>query len=358
MFKTIKTKPEYILSGVILLIVVLWTFSGFIFSHNKHSVDVGYKLENLVPLVKTKSVSIQKKNIVINLHATIDASNIVDIKAESIGKTLSIVAKEGSTIKRGDIILIIDNERQKRALDKSIALFKQRKTEYETEEELVRKGYEPKVKLALALTNLKEAEYALKSSEVDLENTIVRSPMDGVVDKIPYSVGDVISDPNAVLTKVHALHDYTAHTFVSERQVLDVKIGAVAPIVLANNKLLEGSVSFVSNIADPDTKTYKVDLSFFSEEIVPLGMSAKVMLPLKVFDAYHVDNNSVFLDDYGVIGIKILDAKNVVSFIPVEILSEENNGFWVNPKLQIDDKIVLVTLGGNFVKDGDTVSLN
>ena len=47
---------------------------------------------------------------------------------------------------------------------------------------------------------------------------------------------------------------------------------------------------------------------------------------------------------------------NEVSFLPIEVLSDVGNGYWIKLKKLIADEILIITQGNEYVVDGDLTS--
>jgi multidrug efflux system membrane fusion protein len=58
------------------------------------------------------------------------------------------------------------------------------------------------------------------------------------------------------------------------------------------------------------------------------------------------------LADDGTIGVKVVDDDDVVRFLPITIVADRPDGIWV---AGIPDKARLITVGQDFVVDGETV---
>ena len=57
------------------------------------------------------------------------------------------------------------------------------------------------------------------------------------------------------------------------------------------------------------------------------------------------------LDDSGEVGVRIV-VKGIVHFMPVQIISDNPSGMWVTG---LPNKVTVITVGQEFVKDGERV---
>ena len=66
----------------------------------------------------------------------------------------------------------------------------------------------------------------------------------------------------------------------------------------------------------------------------------------------------ITLNNEGQIGIKII-IKKLVKFVPVEILSDLGNGYWIKiNENQIYDDILIISQGQEYTIDGESVNIN
>ena len=68
-----------------------------------------------------------------------------------------------------------------------------------------------------------------------------------------------------------------------------------------------------------------------------------------------ISSSLISLDSQGILGIKVI-LNNKVSFLPIEVLSDVGNGYWIKLKKPITDDILIITQGNEYVIDGDLIS--
>ena len=82
---------------------------------------------------------------------------------------------------------------------------------------------------------------------------------------------------------------------------------------------------------------------------------AKLLLMVPQDNAYFIPSSLATLNGKGQIGIKII-VNNKVKFIPIEILSDTGNGFWINSNnIEKQNKLSIITQGQDFTVDGEKV---
>ena len=68
--------------------------------------------------------------------------------------------------------------------------------------------------------------------------------------------------------------------------------------------------------------------------------------------AHKLPASALTLADDGKFGVRVVDADNKVSFVPLKILSQETDGAWVSG---LPDTATVITRGQDFVIEGQVV---
>ena len=87
-------------------------------------------------------------------------------------------------------------------------------------------------------------------------------------------------------------------------------------------------------------------------------MSSEIKVELEPIDAFFIPSSLITLNNQGQIGIKII-VKQLVKFVPVKILSDLGNGYWVKiDENQMTDGILIISQGQEYTVDGENVNIN
>ncbi len=112
-----------------------------------------------------------------------------------------------------------------------------------------------------AQAQLLDAKSRLASAEKNLKNAMVRAPFAGIVAEKTVSAGDIVA-PGAALFTVIDPRSLRVEASVPTSALADVKVGApVQFTVNGSDRKLEGRVTRVSPMVDPQTKQVKLQAS-------------------------------------------------------------------------------------------------
>jgi multidrug efflux system membrane fusion protein len=232
------------------------------------------------------------------------------------------------------------------------ALLKQREIEYKASKSLSVKGFRAETSLAQAEAALEAARAELARIEVDIANTKVRAPFDGVLNTRPMELGDFVSVGDEVATVVDLDPIYVVG-YVSEREVGHFKLGDAGTARLTDGRVLQGTIHYIAAMAESATRTFRVELEVPNPDgAVVDGVTAELEIEQGATRAHLVSPAILSLSDEGIVGIKAVGADNVVAFHPVQILGDGPEGVWLGG---LEETLTVITVGHEFVQPGHAV---
>ena len=160
------------------------------------------------------------------------------------GRVTKVNVEEGSLVKEGDILVEIDHRIPEANYIKAKAQYDLASRELERIEKLTANGSATEQALDRAKSALAEADSELKMTEVILENTYIKSPVDGIVIQKRAEVGNIL-EKNQVGVVVADVKNAWIAANIEETSVGSVKIGQKVHISIDEGGELEGTVSEV-----------------------------------------------------------------------------------------------------------------
>lgn len=281
------------------------------------------------------------------------ASRSVDLRAEVSGKLEAFLVDRGQAVTEGqELFQIAVNDRAAK-LDQARAFLKQREIQVQAARELAKQSFQSQVRLAEAEAQFAQAEADVERFALDLANTRVKAPFDGVLDTRLVDPGAFLNNGDRLGTVVD-LDPIKITAQISERNVSEAKLGMTAKIVLTDGRTIEGQVSYIASVSDPNTRTFTIEATAPNPDgQVLAGLAAQLRLPFGQNVAHLISPSVMTLSDEGRLGVKSVDEENKVRFWPVDIIDDGPDGTWVTG---LPESFTLIVVGQEYVGVGQTVS--
>ncbi len=254
---------------------------------------IGCKKEETValPPVQVNVVKAVENDVPIyeEFVAQVYGESDVDIRSRVEGWVTSVNFKEGSAVKKGDLLYIIDDVQYQTRVDREASELTRAKTELvRTQSELSR--VKPLTELnALSQKDLENAtasfeaaqaqvqasEASLQNAKIEFGYTRVYAPFDGVIGSSNMRVGDYVSRAGgtSVLATISSIRGVRVRFQISEREYL--RIAQMTPeelatarkniqLILADGSIYpqSGQVNFADREIDPKTGTLTIEALF------------------------------------------------------------------------------------------------
>lgn len=180
----------------------------------------------------------------------------------------------------------------------------------------------------------------------------MRAPFEGVVDDRVVEVGDYVDAKDPIATVVD-LDPIKFVAFVTERDVYDLQVGNEAVIRMLDGQEIAGRITFLASRAGEAARTFRVEVEAPNpDRRIVAGLTSSLRLPVTTRLAHKLSPAVLTLDDDGTIGVKTVDAEDVVQFHPVTILGSTQDGVWL---AGLPEQVRIVVVGQEFVVAGEKV---
>lgn len=328
--------------------------SGIVRLDKKH---IDAKSESTpLEVVAIKSTA-QNKSEILRVNGVTEASELVQLKAETDGLVKEIPAKQGQFLKKDDPILVLDHQNRMQNLKEAESELKRQKLAYESSKAIFQKQLGSEFSLADAEAKLRGAESKLKLTQDQYGKSIVQAPFDGFVDKINKKIGDFVSlNSNTELATFVNLNPILAVASIPEVNIANIDEMKKAKVTLRNNQVLDGDITFLSKVADNATKTYRIEVSLSNtDHKIFSGETIRMEIFLDEYKAHIIPKSAISLTIAGEVQVKIVDDSNKVVFKKINIIDENRDGFWVTG---LPDVANIITLGHQYANEGEQVTVH
>ena len=345
-----------IIAVFIAIAMGVWLFSGELTSNIVIAdEDTDAAATTDVTYVRAEQSSAELRKLSLSVSAQTKANRVVRVRAEISGRVVAIPAIRGTHVEEGDLLCQIAVDSRLTDFNQARAELKSAKLEFDGILDLKKRGLQSDINVAKAEAALETTKAAAKRAELSLSKTNVVAPFKGVIESQAVEVGDFLNVGQDCVTLLE-IDPILVVGQVAEKSIGHIIQNGLVDISLITGEKFQGEVSFIARAPDSITRTYSVEVTVNKPgPNIRSGLTAEMFVPLGQQKAHLISAASLVLDDDGVMGIRIVDAQNIVHFRKVNILSEDARGVWIDG---LPDQVNIITVGHEEVFEGQTVKID
>lgn len=237
----------------------------------------------------------------IEIQGLVESGKAATLSTKMPGPVTKINVSRGSEVKKGDLLLEIDDAVLQKtqlelqsSLDFAITMYEKQKRLWEQ-----KAGSEVQY---LQAKNAKESlERRMESLKEQIRSSRIYAPFSGVVDDIIPKLGETVS-PGFPVIKLTSMSDIKVTAEVSETYISTVKPGNSVKIFFSElNKEIDAKISVASKSINPTNRTFKIEIKMQS---IPAGIRPNQVCSIKIND---------------------ITKENVI-ILPISIVQKDENG--------------------------------
>ena len=342
----------------------------------KQATDAGVK-----PSFAIMEVKAADKELSTSYSATIRGRQDIDIYPQVSGTIEKLCVTEGQTVRRGQLLFVIDQIPYRAALKTAVANVEAARAAMATAELTYNSNKELYAQKVVSEFSLKTAENTYltakaqltqaEAQEVNARNNLsyteVKSPSDGVVGALPYRVGALVgANLPYPLTTVSDNSDMYVYFSMTENQLLALtrQYGSMdealknmpeVELILNDNSVYnkKGVIESISGVIDRQTGTVMARVVFPNESrLLHSGASGTEMEPSIYQDCIAIPQGATVQMQDKVVVYKVVDGKAVSTLITVAGINDGRE-YVVLSGLQSGDEII--SEGAGLVREGTQV---
>ena len=414
--KLIRVKTSYIWATVIAIAVIAWMVSGQITptkssaDKNSKSKIASTELGEIQPItVNAIKVKNRITPLIVRASGVTETLFEIVIVARRKGLVAKINFSEGVWVETGDEIVELDRgtlesdleaaQADRQAADAVYADTKKRYSEngkisvqlrsakadldskkktFEISKSLVKQGVQTELALSQKRALLRAAEtrfFELKNLPKELELsdsyarlksidstvlrlqeqlnfTKVKVPQHGWLEELNVEIGEFV-DENKPIARLLGLQTLTLTIPIAQANIGKVSIGAEVDIDFGSMGTRKGKVGKIAATANKATRTFNVEITLDNTDAqLRAGMTAEAEVIIGEVRAVKISPAHLNVQDNGQLTVKIVNDKNRVKIVPVELVRTAGNFAFISG---IEDGIILLTAGQAFLSTGELV---
>ena len=249
-------------------------------------------------------------NKTVSISSTSEAYRKIEVKSEVTSKIEKILKKKGSFVDKGQIVIKLEE------FDSYKKLF---------ENDLISKNEFNKIALM--------------------------APFNGIILDGHKIEGELVT-PGSSVYEIIDLSKIKIVGYLNENEIKGINIKNKVEVSILD-KIIEGTIDYISPIADYNTKTFEISVIFDNLDLsIRDGLSAELKIYKEKIKVHQISPSVLSLGDDGDIGIKVLNQNNEVIFKEIVIIEDTSDYMLISG---LEDKENIITIGQQYVSSGDKV---
>lgn len=333
--------------------VALWIGSGYLGRATTHApVTKAAQAEKPLFRVVIETAAVKPHARRITLTGRTQSDQRVTVSARTSGIVRKIAVQRGAHVAVGDLLVELSDDAREANVAQAKARLAQRAAELQAREALAQRGNYPTLNLEQLRAEKQAAEAALASAEAELLRANIVAPISGIVNDLPVEIGQGVQI-GAAVAEIIAPDPMLAIIELPERRLSAIKVGDPGEITLVTGEKRRGEIRFISRRPTAQTRTYRVDVGFANPDAaIPDGIAADVALVLAPVEAARVLRSAPTFSAEGQLGLRIVDADDIVRFVPVIHVDDEDSALWVSG---VKAGMRIIVRGQDFIAEGQKV---
>ncbi|MFZ5945131.1 MAG: efflux RND transporter periplasmic adaptor subunit [Bacillota bacterium] len=267
---------EYIRKIAILVLISIFALTSFGCGQKK--VEEPAKEKQMPVEVAEVRKGVFRKAIVLSGTTEPKSSITLIPKVAGAEKIVNISVEVGTRVSVGQTIAVLDQSTISIQLNSARTTYEDALRNYERNKVLFEAGAVPQSAMEQLEVALSQAKNALDAQELAYNNTIITTPISGVVTSVPAQAGNLASaqTPIAEIADIDTLEIKCS---INETQVNKLVEGDEVQILIpaAGTKIFTGKIKSISPTMDNRTKAYPLTVVLENKEnIIKAGMYAEV----------------------------------------------------------------------------------
>lgn len=203
---------------------------------DKPAGEGAYKVRDQSPLHRVEVATVERKPVTLTqtVSGTLEAVTRIRLYNEEDGRIIKLPFHEGDRVKKGTLLVQLDNELLKTEVAKAKATREQKQIDLDRLKKLLPKKIATEEDVANAKTALNIAIAEEKQQLTRLKRTSIKAPIDGLITERLYEPGDqltafshihTIIDPNRLQLTASIAERWIP--LIQEQQTVDMRIDAL-----------------------------------------------------------------------------------------------------------------------------------
>jgi multidrug efflux system membrane fusion protein len=340
------------IAGALVIVIVGWMGSGFVIP----SEDTAPVVTRETPKPVAVAVTTSTAETVAQFYQA-EGQALPDrdtmMRAEISGDIAEVLVKKGQDVEAGEVIARFDPTSNQADTNRATQELARAQREFDNAQELLERGVATADRVSQARATLAAAQAQVTEVQQNGDALTITAPFAGRIETLDLDEGEYVSS-GAEVGRLVDITPLTVAIQVPQQSLTRISVGQSATVLFITGEERVGTVTFVGTSAASETRTFLAEIEVENtDRAIPAGISAEVVIPTGEATAHFLSPSIVSLNTEGTLGVKTVNAENVVAFFPIQIVRAQIDGIWV---VGLPDTVDVITVGQGYVNENETVA--
>ena len=314
-------------------------------------------------LISVLPVSTEDFSHYIDLQGKVDADDISYIAPPNGqgGVVTNIYIKEGQYVKKGQLVLKMDDKVLRQQIKISETQLSLAKELYNRTKNLWDQNIGTEVQLLQAKTQVDALEKQIATANEQIKLYTVYSPVSGIADLVNIRIGELFVGASATGFQIRIVNNTTLKAVVEvpENYMNRVRVGSPVIVSIPDlNKTFNSSVKLSSQIINPNSRTFTIEANIPGGFVRPNSVAAVRIKDYDAPNAIVIPVNLVQTDDKGkYVYVVEKDSRGRTVAVKKPVVVGESYGDKIEIKSGLQAGMQLISEGYQTVYDKQVVSI-
>lgn len=252
-------------------------------------------------LVTTIPVQTKTFRHFVEVRGSVASRKNVTLSSEVPGRVQTIQVKEGQTVSKGQVLLILDAETTRNNIKELETALELATTRFERQSNLWEKNIGTEIQYLEAKNQKESLERSLATMRSQLAQSVLRAPFSGNIDRVMARVGEM-AQPGVPLVRIVSLTDMYVEADLSESLLGKFHEGDSVEVRFPSlNKSIQTTISSIGQVISPNNRTFTIEVQLpENDDLLKPNLLAVVRISdFEAKDAVVVPTNLIQTDNSG-----------------------------------------------------------
>ena len=307
-------------------------------------------------IIEIKSINVEKEKIFdeLNLTGTLKANENVDITSVVSEKIKVIKFKEGSFVKKNQVLVELEDHEEKALLKQVEAELDEAKLNFSRTKKLVKEGNASQAMLDKRFKEKRKYEGQYEEVVAKINDRIIKTPFDGMISTKNFSVGSFVK-PGDVITSLYDIRKIKVDLYIPEIYTQKIKNNQPFKLsILSGDEITyDGKIYAIDPFINKKTRNFKASgiINRNDKLILRPGMMAEIKISLDERNVFTVPEGSIIQENEKTFVFLVKNSSSQKK--EVEIGKRKDGLVEITKGLNTGD--IVVYEGTNKIQDGSKI---